>query len=85
MMSKKKEASIYAGSRALTMGWFLISAGLAYPFFNLLVSMGFNPALAGIGVFVSICLLYDIPYRARMKAQHEAAMIRANQLRNRMV
>lgn len=82
-MTSNKEASIYSGSRALTMGWFLVSAGLAYPSFNLLVSIGFNQALAGIAVFVGICLLYDIPYRARMKAQHEAAMIRANQLRNR--
>lgn len=83
MMSKKKEASIFAGSRALTMAWLLVSAALAYPFFKLLINVGFNQGLAGMAVFVCICLLYDIPYRARVKAQHQADMIRTNQWRNR--
>lgn len=83
-MTNKKEASIYASSRALMLVWLLVSAALAYPFFKLLISYGFNQALAVVAVFLSICLLYDIPYRARVKAQHQADVLRTNQWRNRM-
>jgi hypothetical protein len=84
MAGNKEVASINNSSRILTALWFLLSAGLAYPFFNLLISFGFNQALAVTVVFVCICLLYDIPYRAKTKAEHHTAMIRADQWRNRL-
>ena len=46
-----------------------------------LVSFGFNEMLAGVMVFIGICLLYDIPYRARVKAEHQLAMQRTQQWR----
>lgn len=82
MASKKTEAA-GSGSRILTILWLLVSAGLAYPVFSLMVSWGFNQALAGMIVFIGICLLYDIPYRARVKEQHMATMQRTDQWRNR--
>lgn len=80
MTHKRKEA---AGSRSRVLGliWLLVSAGLAYPAYTLLVSMGFNQALAVVAVFVGACLLYEIPYRVRVREQHEMAMKRANQWR----
>jgi hypothetical protein len=61
--------------------WLLVSAGLAYPAYKMLMSMGFNQALAIVAVFIGACLLYEIPYRAKVKEQHELAMKRANQWR----
>lgn len=80
MTNRRKEA---AGSRSRVLGlvWLLVSAGLAYPAYNMLVSMGFNQALAIVAVFLGACLLYEIPYRVRVRDQHELAMKRANQWR----
>lgn len=82
-MTGKKHDSIESGSRALWMVWLLVSAGLAYPAYTMLVSLGFNQWLAGVAVFIGACLLYEIPYRARVKAQHELAMRRSDQWRGR--
>lgn len=73
-----------SGSRVLTVIWFVVSAALAYPAYSLLVSWGLNQALAGILVFIGICLLYDVPYRARVKEEYEANMRRADQYRGRL-
>ncbi|MBI4987839.1 MAG: hypothetical protein HZC23_03365 [Rhodocyclales bacterium] len=82
-MASNKKGSTGSGSRVLTLIWLLLSAGLAYPVYSLMVSWGFNQALSGIIVFIGICLLYDIPYRARVKEQHEAIMQRSDQWRSR--
>ncbi len=82
-MANKKANTTGSGSRVLTIIWLLASAGLAYPVFTILVSWGFNQALAGTMVFIGICLLYDIPYRVRVKEQHELTMSRADQWRGR--
>lgn len=82
-MANKKENTTGSGSRILTIIWLLVSAGLAYPVFSMLVSWGLNQALAGVFVFIGICLLYDIPYRARVKEQHALTMSRADQWRGR--
>jgi len=34
-------------------------------------------------VFIGACLLYDIPYRARVKARNELAMKQSDQWRGR--
>lgn len=82
-MANKATDSAASGSRVLTIIWLLVSAGLAYPFYSFLMSWGFNQALAVMTVFIGICLLYDIPYRARVKAEHEAALSRAEHWRAR--
>jgi hypothetical protein len=80
-MAGKAKQTENNGYRTLTIIWLVVSAALGYPLFNLLQSMGFNQALSGVAVFLGICLLYDIPYRAKVKAQHEAAMARTTQWR----
>jgi hypothetical protein len=70
-----------SGSKLLGMIWLLASVGLAYPAYQMLVSLGFNQALAGVLVFIGACLLYEIPYRARVKEQHAVAMKRSEQWR----
>lgn len=82
-MTGKKTDSANSNGRVLTAIWLLVSAGLAYPVYSLLLSWGFNPTLAATSVFVCICLLYDIPYRARVNAQHQAALSRSDQWRGR--
>jgi len=80
-MASKRNDATGSGSRMLGMIWLLISAGLAYPAYKMLVSMGFNQALAVVAVFIGACLLYEIPYRARVKEQNQIALKRANQWR----
>lgn len=80
-MGSRKNDSAGSGSRMLGLVWLVVSVGLAYPAYTMLVSMGFNQALAGVAVFIGACLLYEIPYRAKVKAQHEIAMRRAGQWR----
>lgn len=82
-MADKSNDSTGSGSRALGLIWLLVSAGLAYPAYTMLVSLGFNQALAGVAVFLGACLLYEVPYRARVKAQHQTAMRRSEQWRGR--
>ncbi len=82
-MAKEAKGSKGSGSRVLTFIWLLASAGLAYPVYSLLVSWGFNSALAGTVVFLGICLLYDIPYRARVAEEYEASVSKADQWRGR--
>lgn len=82
-MASKKTDSANSNGRVLTVIWLLVSAGLAYPVYSLLLSWGFNPTLAATTVFVCICLLYDIPYRAKVNAQYEASMSRADHWRGR--
>lgn len=82
-MASKKTDSASSSSRVLTIIWLLVSAGLAYPVYSLLVAWGFNQALAGVVVLIGICLLYDIPYRARVSEEYEAAMSRSDQWRGR--
>ncbi|GIK24172.1 MAG: hypothetical protein C3F19_07795 [Rhodocyclales bacterium] len=80
-MTKGRKDSNGSSSRMLGFIWLLVSAGLAYPAYKMLMSMGFNQALAIVAVFIGACLLYEIPYRAKVKEQHEIAMKRANQWR----
>ncbi len=80
-MTRGRKDSNGSSSRMLGFIWLVVSAGLAYPAYKTLVSMGFNQALAGVAVFIGACLLYEIPYRAKVKAQHEIAMKRAGQWR----
>lgn len=81
-MAGKTDQSGNSTYRTLTVIWLVVSVALGYPLFNLLTSMGFNSALAGVGVFLGACLLYDIPYRAKVKAEHQAAMSRTNRWRS---
>ncbi|KAB2933791.1 MAG: hypothetical protein EFKGCFLK_01393 [Rhodocyclaceae bacterium] len=80
-MASKRNEETKSSSRMLSLVWLLISAGLAYPAYKMLVSMGFNQALAVVAVFVGACLLYEIPYRARVREQHRIDMQRANHWR----
>jgi len=82
MKTKPADAAM-SRAQTLTIVWLLVSAALAYPLYSFLFNLGFNQALAGVAVFVGICLLYDFPYRARVKAQHLIATSRADQWRNR--
>ncbi len=82
-MASKKNESAGSGSRALGIIWLLVSAGLAYPAWSLLTSMGLHAGLAGVLVFIAACLLYDIPYRARVRAQNEEARKKTDQWRGR--
>lgn len=81
-MASKSSQSENTTYRTLTAIWLVVSVAAGYPLFNLLTSMGFNSALAGVGVFLGACLLYDIPYRAKVKAEHQAAMSRTNRWRS---
>lgn len=80
-MASNSKDSAGSGTRVLGIIWLLVSAALAYPVYSFLVSWGFNEMLAGVMVFIAICLLYDIPYRARVKAEHQLAMQRTQQWR----
>lgn len=82
-MTINKSDAAGSNGKALWLIWLLVSAGLAYPMYSVLVAIGFNQGLAMVAVFIGTCLLYDIPYRARKKAEHEAAMVRADKWRNR--
>jgi ABC-type polysaccharide/polyol phosphate export permease len=82
-MAIDRNHSAGSSSKALGLIWLLVSAGLAYPAYSMLVSVGFNQGLAMVAVFIGACLLYDIPYRARKNAEHQAAMVRADKWRNR--
>jgi hypothetical protein len=82
-MANKEKDSAKSGSHMLTIIWLLVSAGLAYPVYSMLASWGVNSALAVTIVFIGVCLLYDIPYRARVKAQNELAMRQSDQWRGR--
>lgn len=83
MADMNNKDSTGSGSRALGLVWLLVSAGLAYPAYTMLSSWGINQGLAAVIVFIGACLLYDIPYRARVKAQHQTAMRQAEQWRGR--
>ena len=78
-MANNSKDSAGSGTRVLGIIWLLVSAALAYPVLTFLVSWGFNEMMAGVLVFIGICLLYDIPYRARVKAEHQLAMQRTQQ------
>ncbi|MBL8503514.1 MAG: hypothetical protein JNL78_08760 [Rhodocyclaceae bacterium] len=80
-MANNSKDSAGSGTRVLGIIWLLVSAALAYPVYTFLVSWGFNEMMAGVLVFIGICLLYDIPYRARVKAEHQLAMQRTQQWR----
>ncbi|MBX3649180.1 MAG: hypothetical protein KF853_10680 [Rhodocyclaceae bacterium] len=82
MRSKENE---YANSnwKVLTFLWLAISLALFNPVYSMLVSMGLNEAFSVVMVLLGICLMYDIPYRAKVKAQHQASMSRADQWRGR--
>lgn len=82
-MANPKHNAVGSGHKVLGILWLLVSAGLAYPVYSMLVSMGFHSGLAVVAVFIGACLLYEIPYRAKVKAQHEMAMSRAEQWRGR--
>lgn len=82
-MAGSNRDSAGSGSRLLGFIWLLVSAGLAYPAFKMLVSMGFNQALAGVAVFIGACLLYEIPYRAKVRAQNEIAAQQSQRWRGR--
>jgi hypothetical protein len=82
-MTSRKHDPSGNGSKVLGIVWLLVSAGLAYPAYSVLTSWGFNQALAGVVVFIGACLLYEIPYRARVRAQHELAMKQTDQWRGR--
>jgi len=82
-MGNRKKESVGSGSRMLGSAWLVVSAGLAYPAFKMLVSMGFNQALAGVTVFIGACLLYEIPYRAKVRAQNEIAAQQSQRWRGR--
>lgn len=82
-MGSRKNDSAGSGGKALGLIWLLVSAGLAYPAYSMLSSWGLNQGLAVVIVFIGACLLYDIPYRARVRAQHEVAMKQSNQWRGR--
>lgn len=82
-MATGNKDSARSGSGALGIIWFLASAGLAYPAYTMLVSLGFNQALAVVAVFIGACLLYEIPYRAKVRAQNALATDRASQWRGR--
>lgn len=75
-MANRKNDTAGSASQVLGILWLVVSAGLAYPVYSLLVSWGFNQALAGVTVFIGACLLYEIPYRARVRAQNEMVMKR---------
>lgn len=81
-MAVKKDEE--AGSKMLGYIWFVVSAALAYPAYLLLMSFGFNPSIAMVAVFIGICLLYEIPYRARVKARHEMAMKKSERWQGRV-
>ncbi|MEZ5613661.1 MAG: hypothetical protein R3E35_00440 [Rhodocyclaceae bacterium] len=72
-----------SGSGVLGIIWFLASAGLAYPAYTMLVSLGFNQALAVVAVFIGACLLYEIPYRAKVREKNAMSLDRASQWRGR--
>lgn len=80
-MANKKDEPAESSSRLLGLIWLVASLGLAYPAHSLLVSWGFNSALAAVTVFLAACLLYDIPYRARVRAENQAALRRGQQWR----
>ena len=80
-MANNSKDSAGSGTRVLGIIWLLVSAALAYPVHTFLVSWGFNEMMSGVLVFIGICLLYDIPYRARVKAEHQLAMQRTQQWR----
>lgn len=80
-MASSKKDSAESGARALGLIWLLVSAGLAYPAYSMLSSWGLHQGLAVVIVFIGACLLYDIPYRARVRAQHEVSMKRSEQWR----
>ncbi len=82
-MKNKKEKTGLSKAQTLTLVWLLISAALAHPLYSFLFTIGFNQVLAGVTVFIGICLLYDIPYRARVQAEFELATSRADHWRNR--
>ncbi len=82
-MASSKKDSAESGARALWVIWLLVSAGLAYPAYSMLSSWGVHRGLAVVIVFIGACLLYDIPYRARVKARNELAMKQSDQWRGR--
>lgn len=82
-MASNAKDSAASGNQTLTILWLLVSAGLAYPAYSMLSSWGLNQGLAVVIVFIGACLLYDIPYRARVKAQHKVAMKKSEQWRGR--
>lgn len=84
-MTAKKDDSTWSTSKILEILWFIMSAGLAYPAYSMLVSLGFNQALAGVAVFIGACLLYEVPYRARVRAQSTIAMKRLERLHDRSI
>ncbi|MCB1892553.1 MAG: hypothetical protein R3E40_10330 [Rhodocyclaceae bacterium] len=69
--------------KILAFLWLVISLAIFQPAYSMLVSIGLNEAFSVVMVLLGICLMYDIPYRAKVKAQHEASMSRADQWRGR--
>ena len=82
-MTYKKNDAAESGGITLGFIWLVVSAGLAYPAYSILTSWGFHQGLAGVAVFIGARLLYEIPYRARVRAEHERAMKRSDQWRQR--
>ena len=82
-MANKASERENSSWKVLTFLWLAISAAIFQPAYSMLVSMGLNEAFSVVMVLVGICLMYDIPYRAKVKAQHQASMSRAEQWRGR--
>lgn len=80
-MTDKRSGTLPSRSRVLGLIWLVVAAGLAYPAYTLLVSIGFNEALSAVAVFIGACLLYEIPYRARLREQQALALQRTNRWR----
>ncbi|HMM55933.1 MAG TPA: hypothetical protein PKC23_13055 [Candidatus Desulfobacillus sp.] len=83
MAGKGRKSQPPGNYRMLTAIWLIGSALLAYPAWTWLVSLGLNKAIAATIVFVGICLLYDIPHRARVRAENEEARRKASHWRGR--
>ncbi|MCO5099141.1 MAG: hypothetical protein M9884_16990 [Rhodocyclaceae bacterium] len=82
-MANKAGDSANSSWKVLTFLWLAISVVIFQPAYSMLVSMGLNEAFSVVMVLLGICLMYDIPYRAKVKAQHQASMSRADQWRGR--
>lgn len=80
-MAGKASKPANSSWKILTFLWLVISLAIFHPAYSFLVSMGLNEAFSAVMVLVGICLMYDIPYRAKVKAQHQAALSRAEQWR----
>ncbi|MCZ7654739.1 MAG: hypothetical protein M5R42_11350 [Rhodocyclaceae bacterium] len=82
-MANKAGDSANSSWKVLPFLWLAISVVIFQPAYSMLVSMRLNEAFSVVMVLLGICLMYDIPYRAKVKAQHQASMSRADQWRGR--